>query len=91
MVKELQIWRVGGFENDGIVMKKQSARIVAQLQYEYALNLLQRFGATMSRVGLDFLNNQIVIVLPMSNQTINRLIISLQLDFIFKVKYIFYN
>ncbi len=22
MVKELQIWRVGGFENDGIVMKK---------------------------------------------------------------------
>lgn len=67
MVKELHIWRVGGFENDGIVMKKHSARIVAQFQYEYALNLLQRFGATMSRVGLDFLNNQIVIVLPMSN------------------------
>lgn len=52
--KELQIWRLGGSENDCIVMKKHSARIVAQLQYEYALNLLQRFAATQSRVGLDF-------------------------------------
>lgn len=51
---KLQIWRPGGYIRNRITMKKHSARVVAQLQYEYALNLLQRFGATMSRVGLDF-------------------------------------
>lgn len=29
-------------------------RIVTQLRYEYAINLLQKFGVTQSRVGLDF-------------------------------------
>ncbi len=28
--------------------------IVAELRYEYALNLLQRLGANQTRVGLDF-------------------------------------
>lgn len=32
----------------------QTVEIVAQLRYEYALNLLQRLGANLSRVGLDF-------------------------------------
>lgn len=31
-----------------------TAMVVAQLRYEYALNLLHRFGNTLSRVGLDF-------------------------------------
>lgn len=31
-----------------------SARVVAELRYEYALNLLQKYGASASRVGLDF-------------------------------------
>ncbi len=33
-----------------------NARVVAQLRYEYALNLLQRLGATQTRVGLDFVH-----------------------------------
>ncbi|MDD2661100.1 MAG: hypothetical protein PHY54_15720 [Methylococcales bacterium] len=52
--KELQIWRPGSYSQNQVTMKGHAARVVAQLQYEYALNLLQRFGATMSRVGLDF-------------------------------------
>lgn len=31
-----------------------TAEVVAQLRYEYAINLLQRLGAHLSRVGLDF-------------------------------------
>ena len=34
----------------------KSATIVSQLRYEYALNLLQKFGASMTRIGLDFAN-----------------------------------
>jgi hypothetical protein len=30
-------------------------QVVAQLRYEYAINLLQKFGASQSRVGLDFI------------------------------------
>lgn len=53
--KELQLWRPSQHpKNKRITMKKHTVQVVAQLQYEYALNLLQRFGATMSRVGLDF-------------------------------------
>ncbi|MEP7728864.1 response regulator receiver domain [Marinomonas primoryensis] len=31
------------------------AEVVAELRYEYALNLLQRLGANQTRVGLDFI------------------------------------
>ncbi|WP_250633086.1 response regulator receiver domain [Pinirhizobacter soli] len=37
-----------------IVSTQHLAQVVGQLRYEYALNLMQRLGATMSRVGLDF-------------------------------------
>ncbi|MFD1197258.1 response regulator receiver domain [Brucella gallinifaecis] len=30
------------------------AQVVAQLRYEYALNLLQKLGVSMTRIGLDF-------------------------------------
>ena len=30
--------------------------VVAELRYEYALNLLGRLGVSKSRVGLDFIN-----------------------------------
>jgi len=30
------------------------AEVVAQLRYEYALNLLQKFGSSVSRIGLEF-------------------------------------
>lgn len=36
-------------------IKKVEAKIVAELRYEYALNLLQRLGANQTRVGLDFI------------------------------------
>lgn len=53
--KKMHIWRPSGFaKNRRVTMQKYNSRIAAQLRYEYALNLLQRFGAIMTRVGLDF-------------------------------------
>ncbi|MGO9556990.1 MAG: response regulator receiver domain [Syntrophobacteraceae bacterium] len=34
--------------------KWNDVKIIAQLRYEYALNLLMRLGSTLSRIGLDF-------------------------------------
>ncbi len=36
------------------LVKHTGVQIVAQLRYEYALNLLHRMGSNLSRVGLDF-------------------------------------
>ena len=36
--------------------KHERARIVGQLRYEYALNLLHRLGGSLTRIGLDFLS-----------------------------------
>jgi len=36
-------------------IKNVEAKVVAELRYEYALNLLQRFGTNQTRVGLDFI------------------------------------
>ena len=36
--------------------KHGRARIVGQLRYEYALNLLHRLGGSLTRIGLDFLS-----------------------------------
>ena len=42
-------------EQDKLDIKTNfEATVVCQLRYEYALNLLQRLGGTLSRVGLDF-------------------------------------
>lgn len=40
--------------NDALSFETLECRVVAQLRYEYAINLLQRLGAHLSRVGLDF-------------------------------------
>lgn len=40
--------------NGSLGLKSYDARIVCQLRYEYALNLLQRLGHALTRVGLDF-------------------------------------
>lgn len=40
--------------NSGIEFQVVQARVIGQLRYEYALNLLQRLGTNLSRVGLDF-------------------------------------
>lgn len=44
--------------SNGILgIKLVNAKIVAQLRYEYALNLLGRLGTSLSRVGLDFVHH----------------------------------
>ncbi|MGE7152990.1 response regulator receiver domain [Methylorubrum rhodesianum] len=37
-----------------LVFEKASAHVVSQLRYEYALNLIQRLGISLTRIGLDF-------------------------------------
>ena len=43
------------FEEETLGPKHGCARIVGQLRYEYALNLLVRLGGSLSRIGLGFL------------------------------------
>ena len=38
----------------GLAVEKKAVVIVAQLRYEYALNLLHKLGGSLSRIGLDF-------------------------------------
>ena len=38
----------------GMVQKRVDAEVVAQLRYEYALNLVQRLNGAFTRIGLDF-------------------------------------
>jgi hypothetical protein len=52
--RNLNIRRIEGDENGSLRVSSVEAQIVAQLRYEYALNLLNRLGANLSRVGLDF-------------------------------------
>lgn len=44
----------GELENADFRSSKELVRVVGQLRYEYALNLLQILGANLSRVGVDF-------------------------------------
>ena len=37
-----------------LVLKCHQARVVSQLRYEYALNLTQKLGVSLTRIGLDF-------------------------------------
>ena len=43
-------------DGDELAPKHGNARIVGQLRYEYALNLLHRLGGSLTRIGLDFLS-----------------------------------
>ncbi|MGK5065083.1 response regulator receiver domain [Janthinobacterium sp. LB3P112] len=46
---------VRAFETaDSLVTRPFEGKVVAQLRYEYALNLLQKMGTNFSRIGLDF-------------------------------------
>ncbi len=49
---------VGRLREDSADLKIDLAevKVVAQLRYEYALNLLQRLGISLTRIGLDFKN-----------------------------------
>ncbi|MFZ2632796.1 MAG: response regulator receiver domain [Desulfosalsimonadaceae bacterium] len=51
----LSIGRV--VSQDGVLKVNDSNfSVISQLRYEYALNLLQRLGGALSRIGLDFQN-----------------------------------
>ena len=50
---ELKIYRTEAGSR-GLVAKSYQSQVISQLRYEYSLNLMQRLGATMTRVGLDF-------------------------------------
>lgn len=41
---------------DKLIQREVIGTIVAELRYEYALNLLNRLGISKSRIGLDFIN-----------------------------------
>ncbi|TQI75331.1 hypothetical protein FHT98_3111 [Bosea sp. AK1] len=43
-----------GAKDAALVAIPQSAKVISQLRYEYALNLVQRLGVSMTRIGLDF-------------------------------------
>jgi hypothetical protein len=43
-------------ENGKMESKLHEAEIVSQLRYEYAINLMQKLGSNLTRVGLDFVS-----------------------------------
>lgn len=53
--KELAIGRLCS-DPPNLKIESSKTKIVAQLRYEYAINLLQRLGVTLTRIGLDFKN-----------------------------------
>lgn len=53
--KHISLRRVCADKEGSLTVFNAEAQVVAQLRYEYALNLLQRLGANLSRVGLDFI------------------------------------
>jgi len=55
--KELQIAFIG--DGKGPVFKEYKSVVVAQVRYEYAINLMHRLGALLSRVGLGFRSYEI--------------------------------
>lgn len=38
----------------GLAVEQLEAQLVSELRYEYAINLMQKLGASLTRVGLDF-------------------------------------
>lgn len=45
-------------KNHRLVSKRHDAKLVSQLRYEYALNLMQKLSVSMTRVGLDFVGGK---------------------------------
>ena len=41
-----------------LVCRRHKAIVVSQLRYEYALNLIQKLGISLTRIGLDFVDGQ---------------------------------
>ncbi|MCV2885893.1 response regulator receiver domain [Aestuariibacter sp. AA17] len=53
--KTLELYHTYVNGNDEPIIEKSEAKVIAELRYEYALNLLGRLGFAKARVGLDFL------------------------------------
>ncbi|MBW4055838.1 MAG: hypothetical protein HIU83_10650 [Proteobacteria bacterium] len=53
--RKVNIARLTG-DAENLALHSSEAKVVCQLRYEYALNLLQRLGVSLSRIGLDFRN-----------------------------------
>jgi hypothetical protein len=53
---QFEVQRMEWSNNNRLVARKYDAQVVAQLRYEYALNLAQKLGTFLTRVGLDFAN-----------------------------------
>ena len=47
-------------QESGPVWRKCDATVVAQLRYEYALNLVQKMAASLSRIGLEFADKRAI-------------------------------
>lgn len=45
-------------DGNALVPRLKQARVVTQLRYEYALNLVQKLGGSMTRIGLDFVGSK---------------------------------
>ena len=54
---KLTLYRTDLAKNGRLIYKKAEATVVAQLRYEYALDLLLKTGGCKSRIGLDFIGN----------------------------------
>jgi len=50
---EFTVYRIQENESE-LVGRPKDARVVGQLRYEYALNLIQKLGVSLTRIGLDF-------------------------------------
>ena len=55
--QKLTLYRTDLGKNGRLIYNNYKATIVAQLRYEYALDLLLKTGACKSRIGLDFIGN----------------------------------
>ena len=45
-------------EKTQLISKQHEAIVVSQLRYEYALNLIQKLGVSLTRIGLDFVDDR---------------------------------
>ena len=52
--RSVELVEDSGNESSELIMRSYQATVVSELRYEYALNLIQKLGVSLTRVGLDF-------------------------------------
>jgi len=53
---ELKIYKVANGSRGHLIFKQHDIKVITQLRYEYALNLMNKLSGNMNRIGLDFSN-----------------------------------